>query len=288
MADATKGEALSEKGKSAEDAAAVPPLEKGLANRLVKLGKVMKIVGVAVVVIGAFCFYEGDHWRVENDQESIRELTRQADAHVRQLEGDIDDATRERDMAARERDDAIRQRDKALAEGKNSEVVIELEKYQLQNDLTLRQQYPEGFNIFGLVEGNIVTGDQSASGSIRSIFPKGMTQVKTDDGKIGLDIPSIIAGKVTLVKNQVILPRIAGAGYVFLFDTSTDYTINLEDNHFERTSAEIERDMHAGKGLMRESPFTTPPYDLAITIQFVRKGLPGDLFLIGLSRAQQK
>jgi hypothetical protein len=123
---------------------------------------------------------------------------------------------------------------------------------------------------------------------MRSIFPKGMTQVKTDDSKIGLDIPSIVAGKVTLVKNQVILPRMAGVGYVFLFDTSTDYTINLEDNHFERTSAEIERARHAGKGLMLESPFTTPPYDLAITIQFVRKGLHGDLLLIGLSRTQQK
>jgi hypothetical protein len=288
MADSTKGEALSEKGKSAEDAVAGPPLEKGLGNRLVKLGKVMKIVGVAVVVIGAFCFYEGDHWRVENDQESILELTRQTDGHVRQLEGDIDDANRERDVASRERDDAIRQRDKARSEEKNSEVEIELAKYQLQNDITLHQQYPEGFNIVALVDGNIVTGDQSASGSIRSVFPKGMTQVKTDDSKIGLDIPSIIAGKVALVKNQVILPRIAGVGYVFLFDTSTDYTVNLEDNHFERTSAEIERDMHAGKGLLLESQFTPPPHDLAITIQFLRKGLHGDLFVIGLSRAQQK
>ncbi len=232
----------------------------------------MKIVGIAVVVIGAFCFYEGDHWRGENDQKTIDELTRQVDEHVSQGGRDIDDADRERDEANRERDDANRQRDKALSAENNYELEIDLAIYQLQNDLTLRQQYPAGFNMFGLVDGNIITGDQSAAGSIRSVFPKGMTQVKTDDDKIGLDIPSIMAGKVTLVKNQVILPRIEGVGYVFLFDTSIDYIINLEDNHFERTSAEIERDRHVGKGLMLESPFTPPPYDLVITIQFVRKG----------------
>jgi hypothetical protein len=288
MADSTKGKAPWEKEKSAEDAVAVPPLGKGLGNKFVKLGTALQIIVVAVVVIGAFCFYEGNHWRGEKDQEPMSELTRQTNGQVHQLERDMDDANRERDEANRERDGASRQRDKALSDEKNSELETELAIYRLQNDITLRQQYPEGFDLVGLVDGNIVPGDQSAAGSIRSVFPKGMTQVKTDDKKIGLAIPLIIAGKVTLAKNQVILPRMAGVGYVFLFDTSIDYVVDLEDNHFERTSAEIERDIHAGKGLMLESPFTPPPYDLAITIQFVRKGLHGDLLVIGLSRAQQK
>ncbi|HEV8072770.1 MAG TPA: hypothetical protein VGP21_01460 [Opitutaceae bacterium] len=288
MADSTKDKAPSGKLKSAVDAVVRSPLGKSLGNQFAKLGKAMKIAGVAVVVMGAFCFYEGDHWRGENDQKTIDELTRQADEHVSQGGRDIDDANRERDEANRQRDDANRQRDKALSDEKNYELEIEMAEYQLQNDVTLRQQYPAGFEVMGLVDGNITTGDQSAAGSMRSIFPKGMTQVKTDADKLGLDIPSIMAGNVTLAKNQVILPRIEGAGYVFLFDTSIDYTINLEDNHFERTSAEIERDLNAGKGLMLESPFTPPPYDLAVTIQFVRKGLHGDLFVMGLSHAQQK
>jgi hypothetical protein len=288
MADSTKDKAPSEKLKSAGDAVAGPPLGKSPGNQSFKPGKAMKIVGVAVVVIGAFCFYEGDHWRGENDQKTIDELTQQADEHVSQGGRDIDDADRERDEADRQRDDANRQRDKALADEKNYELEIEVAEYQLQNDVTLRQQYPAGFEVMGLVDGNITTGDQSAAGSMRSVFPKGMTQVKTDADKIGLEIPSIMAGNVTLAKNQVILPRLEGVGYVFLFDTSIDYTINLEDNHFERTSAEVGRDVHAGKGLMLESPFTPPPHDLAVTIQFVRKGVHGDLLVIGLSHAQQK